>query len=277
VQSSRIQNNLIYNNHNQGICLYEIDAGGASTNNVIANNTIMLNSSGSGAAIQLRNGATGTVIVNNILLGGKGGAISYSKDSLTGLVSDFNAVTDRIQNSSTKKNSSLSSWRSNSKQDKHSFTTSAAKLFVNAGGGDFHLRPTSSAVDSGVGMLGGQAAPLTDAAGNGRGSTSWDMGALETGAPNPSAAVISNVAATKITSNGAVLTWTTSKTTDSRYLIGTSSDYGTASAITTAGVKKHSLKLTGLLAGTTYHVQVISKDSKGNYAVAGDFVFSTVA
>ena len=40
VQNSRIENNLLYNNHASGISLYSIDGGGGSTGNVVVNNTV---------------------------------------------------------------------------------------------------------------------------------------------------------------------------------------------------------------------------------------------
>ena len=54
LQSSTIENNLIYNYANYGICLYQIDAGAGSKNNVIVNNTIYSGTStGTGGSIRI--------------------------------------------------------------------------------------------------------------------------------------------------------------------------------------------------------------------------------
>ena len=42
VQSSRIQGNLLYNNHASGIALFQIDGGSGSLNNLIVNNTFVM-------------------------------------------------------------------------------------------------------------------------------------------------------------------------------------------------------------------------------------------
>jgi parallel beta-helix repeat protein len=66
VQNSEIVNNLLYNNHSSGVSLYRIDGGGASTNNIVVNNTIV-NASDSRWDINIANASTGNTLYNNIL------------------------------------------------------------------------------------------------------------------------------------------------------------------------------------------------------------------
>lgn len=58
VQNSRIQNNLLYNNHASGISLYRIDAADGAKNNVVVNNTIVQAADGRWA-LNIKNGSTG--------------------------------------------------------------------------------------------------------------------------------------------------------------------------------------------------------------------------
>ena len=97
VQSSRIVNNILYDNHASGISLYQIDGGQPSRNNFVAHNTIVQAADGRWA-INIQDGATGNHVVNNILLTLHTfrGAIDISTDSLSGFVSDSNAVIGRF-------------------------------------------------------------------------------------------------------------------------------------------------------------------------------------
>jgi Right handed beta helix region len=97
VQSSRIVNNVLYDNHASGISLYQIDGGQPSRNNLVAHNTIVQAADGRWA-VNIQDGATGNQVVNNILLTLHTfrGAIDISADSLSGFVSDSNAVTGRF-------------------------------------------------------------------------------------------------------------------------------------------------------------------------------------
>src|SRR5207302_10186010 len=83
VQNSRIENNLIYNNHASGISLYQIDAAAGSTNNVVVNNTIEMASDGRWP-INIKNASTGNTVYNNVLLNDNGGrgSIDIAADSL---------------------------------------------------------------------------------------------------------------------------------------------------------------------------------------------------
>jgi subtilisin family serine protease len=86
--------------------------------------------------------------------------------------------------------------------------------------------------------------------------------------------VISNVLATSITSNSAVITWTTDETSSSVVDYGLTTSYG--STITGSnGVTSHSVPLTGLAVNTLYHYRVKSADASGNTTTDVDHSFQT--
>jgi hypothetical protein len=152
VRNSRIQNNLIYGNHAAGITLYRIDGGAASTNNVVVHNTI-LQASDARWAINIRDGATGATVRNNILYNAHAfrGSLNVNTDSLAGLASDWNVVMNRF---STDEGETailtLAQWRTQTGQDQHSLVALPANLFVNPAGNDYHLSASSPARDAGL-------------------------------------------------------------------------------------------------------------------------------
>ncbi|MBU2565620.1 MAG: pre-peptidase C-terminal domain-containing protein [Candidatus Thermoplasmatota archaeon] len=88
--------------------------------------------------------------------------------------------------------------------------------------------------------------------------------------------VISSVQSSSITSSGATITWTTDEASSSVVEYGTTTSYG-STATGSNGVTSHSVSLSGLTAGTTYHYRVKSADSSGNTATSGDYTFTTTA
>jgi hypothetical protein len=149
VQGSRIVNNILYDNHASGISLYQIDGGAPSRNNLVAHNTIVQAADGRWA-INIQDGSTGNRVVNNILLTLHTfrGAISISSDSLSGFVSDANAVTARFTLNGGDSVLTLAAWRTATGQDQHSFASTPAALFADAAGGDYHLRADAPARDA---------------------------------------------------------------------------------------------------------------------------------
>jgi Ca2+-binding RTX toxin-like protein len=179
VQDSRFQNNLIYDQHASGISLYRIDAGGPAMNNVVVNNTISVAANGRWA-VNIQNGSTGNTVLNNVLLNAHAtrGAIDISPDSRAGFTSDYNAVIDRFTTDDAATVLTLAQWRSQTGQDAHSFVATAAQLFVDPAGGDFHLAAGSPAVDAGTNPQ----APTTDIDGAARPQgAAVDVGADESG------------------------------------------------------------------------------------------------
>jgi hypothetical protein len=58
---------------------------------------------------------------------------------------------------------------------------------------------------------------------------------------------------------------------------GTTTAYGSSTTLNTSLVTAHSANLSGLLANTTYHYRVKSRDAAGNLRTSGDFTFTTAA
>jgi PKD repeat protein len=95
--------------------------------------------------------------------------------------------------------------------------------------------------------------------------------------PDTTPPVISGIYAGNITSEGAVINWTTDENADTQVEYGLSQSYGYASLIDPSMVTNHKQALTGLSASTQYHFRVWSQDAAGNLAMSGDNVFNTAA
>lgn len=87
--------------------------------------------------------------------------------------------------------------------------------------------------------------------------------------------VISGVSATNITSDAAMIEWTTNELSNSRVDYGLTTSYGTSTPVDATLLTDHSVSLNNLSANTTYHFRVRSADAAGNAAFSGDFTFST--
>ena len=109
----------------------------------------------------------------------------------------------------------------------------------------------------------------TDSSGN------TALSSLSVTVNNPVGPVVSAVSAMGITPSGGVIGWNTNTASDSQVVYGVSSTYGSESSLSTALVTAHSVNLTGLASSTTYHYQVLSRDSQGNLTSSGDFQFTT--
>jgi hypothetical protein len=88
---------------------------------------------------------------------------------------------------------------------------------------------------------------------------------------------ISLVNSNDITTTGATITWTTNEAATSQVEYGLTEEYGSTTTLDSTPVTSHSVDLTGLKAGKTYHYRVISKDAANNQAVSGDDTFTTAA
>lgn len=103
------------------------------------------------------------------------------------------------------------------------------------------------------------------------GSASYTGIALDTTAP-----VVSAVSASSVTQTGATVTWTTNESSDSQVEYGSSVSYGNSTTLNTSMVTSHSVALSGLSGGVTYHYRVKSKDAAGNLTTSADNTFTTV-
>jgi hypothetical protein len=77
------------------------------------------------------------------------------------------------------------------------------------------------------------------------------------------------------TTTTATITWTTAVPANSQITCGTTTSYGSSSALNSNLVTTHSATLTSLTAGTTYHYRVLSADSTGVLVTGLDNVFTT--
>ncbi len=74
----------------------------------------------------------------------------------------------------------------------------------------------------------------------------------------------------------AVVTWTTSPAADSQVEYGTTTAYGSSTTLDPTQVTSHSVNVSGLTAGTTYHYRVKSKvGTSGVVAISDDATFTT--
>ncbi|MCL5411299.1 MAG: IPT/TIG domain-containing protein [Patescibacteria group bacterium] len=85
---------------------------------------------------------------------------------------------------------------------------------------------------------------------------------------------ITNVAISNVTISGATITWVTDKSSTSLVEYGTTAAYGSSSN-GDSGIS-HSVNLTNLTAGTTYHFRVRSNDGNGHEAIENDNYFTTL-
>ena len=88
---------------------------------------------------------------------------------------------------------------------------------------------------------------------------------------------MTNVNATSITNNSAIITWDTDEMADSLVKYGTESGNYTITASNETNVISHSIKLTGLSQGMTYYYAVNSTDQNNNSAQSTEYNFTTLA
>ncbi|MFC2000032.1 fibronectin type III domain-containing protein, partial [Chloroflexota bacterium] len=87
--------------------------------------------------------------------------------------------------------------------------------------------------------------------------------------------VISGVSASDISGASAVISWTTDEPATSQVEYGLTTGYGSTTILDEALVESHTVSLSGLTAGTTYHYRVKSKDAAGNEEASADYTFAT--
>ena len=97
-----------------------------------------------------------------------------------------------------------------------------------------------------------------------------------TAATDTTAPALSAISAGSLTGSSAVITWSTDEASTSRVEYGTTTAYGSSSALNGSLVTSHSTPVTGLTGGTLYHFRVASADAAGNEAVSADATFTTL-
>lgn len=86
---------------------------------------------------------------------------------------------------------------------------------------------------------------------------------------------IGEVRAESITRTSATIKWSTDEGATSQVEYGTTTSYGSTTAVDPGIVNQHSVPLTGLTEDTVYHYRVRSIDRYGNESISGDYTFQT--
>ena len=109
-------------------------------------------------------------------------------------------------------------------------------------------------------------------------NTTWVNQTTKTKAvPDTTPPVITNVTATGITMNSAIISWDTDELSDSMVKYGTVPGSYVLTAYDAIDVISHSISLTGLSANTTYYYVVNSTDQSGNSNESIEYSFTTSA
>lgn len=148
VRNSLIANNLIFDNMAGGIAAWDDGWGHdwGSKDNQFYYNTVHMPSTGRWA-LNLSNGSTGSVVLNNILVHDSSfrGGLEIDESSLSDTLSDHNIIT-RVNVDEDP--FTLEQWQTAYGQDLHSYVEDAEDTFVEPGI-DYHLKTSSKAVDQG--------------------------------------------------------------------------------------------------------------------------------
>jgi hypothetical protein len=106
--------------------------------------------------------------------------------------------------------------------------------------------------------------------------TAFDLGAWESGSAGAKPPVVSGVFSSSISTNSAVINWSTDKPATSAVQYGLGA-YTSATPMDPSAVNLHSVTLSNLTPSTLYHYRAASQDSAGNVAYSPDYTFSTAA
>jgi hypothetical protein len=107
------------------------------------------------------------------------------------------------------------------------------------------------------------------------GNTSAQSTVLPVTTLNVAPPVISNVRASSITKNSAVITWTTNTASDAQVDYGRTPSYGSSTILDSNKATTHRVTIQGLARWTTYHYRVKSRNAQGSLATSPDYVFMT--
>lgn len=86
---------------------------------------------------------------------------------------------------------------------------------------------------------------------------------------------IGGVSSSNVSASGVTVAWNTDEAADTQVEYGTTTGYGSSTALNDSMVTSHCAFLSGLSAGTLYHYRVKSRDAAGNAATSGDFTVTT--
>ncbi len=96
-----------------------------------------------------------------------------------------------------------------------------------------------------------------------------------TNAPDTVAPVITNISVEAITESSAKINFTTNESAQASVLFGANTSYGLESRLDQKA-NNHSIILSNLTAGTTYHYQIVARDGNGNVSRSADATFTTL-
>ena len=113
-------------------------------------------------------------------------------------------------------------------------------------------------------------AQFKDAPGN------WSGAAIDAIVYDPTAPTISAVGSSNLTHSSATISWTTNEAATSQVEYGTTTAYGSSSALSPALVTAHVVVLSGLAANTTYNYRPRSRDAAGNERIGANLTFRTL-
>lgn len=147
-----IRNNLIYNNFASGIALFRIDAAdGPSGVNVYCNTIDMPTNGRWGVHIGSSGQDVGKIVLRDNILkhrnAGRGSIEYFSTTDVANTDSDYNVI-DKVTPNDGNSVYTLAQWKARG-HELHSLSATNAALFVNADGGDYHLRSNSPALRTG--------------------------------------------------------------------------------------------------------------------------------
>jgi hypothetical protein len=97
------------------------------------------------------------------------------------------------------------------------------------------------------------------------------------GGGTPPPLTIFNTRLSTVMATSATISWQTNLPATSQAEYGTSTNYGSGTALDSTIVTSHQQNLSGLKVSTTYHFRVRSQDANNNVAVSNDMTFSTAA
>jgi hypothetical protein len=106
-------------------------------------------------------------------------------------------------------------------------------------------------------------------------SQNYEFDTLNHSIPVVAPANIISVSSGSVTNTGATISWTTDKGATSQVEYGTDTTYESSSTNTETLTTSHSVALSSLNSGTTYHYRVKSVDEAGNITFSEDYTFIT--
>jgi parallel beta-helix repeat protein len=156
VRNSLVRNNLLYDNYAGGIACWADGNGPAwgCKNNRFYNNTIYFRSAEGRWAISLKEGSSGNRVRNNILCGGRDGALEFDDEqSVRGLRMDYNlfyrAGSNLVVTWEDEADYTLKQWRARYGQDANSIAAAPSAVFVSVAKADYRLRKGSPGINAG--------------------------------------------------------------------------------------------------------------------------------